>query len=86
MLYKVPFVFICVDKGNRLKKQGRPLDYGQVTDKVIYRFQRPSTQQEFATALVDFLSQYRSKAAKGAGPQNFLTGFTARRIGSLLEI
>lgn len=51
------------------QKQGRPLDYGQVTDKVIYRMQRPSTQQEFATALVDFLSQFRSKAGRAAGPQ-----------------
>jgi CRISPR-associated protein Cas8a1/Csx13 len=51
------------------QKQGRPLDYGQVTDKVIYRLQRPSTQQEFATALVDFLSQFRSKAARSAGAQ-----------------
>ncbi|QEQ00328.1 type I-MYXAN CRISPR-associated Cas8a1/Cmx1 [Thermosynechococcus sp. CL-1] len=51
------------------EKQGRQLDYGQVTDKVIYRFQRPSTQQEFATALVDFLSQFRSKAARDKGPQ-----------------
>lgn len=49
--------------------QGRPLDYGQVTDKVIYRMQRPSTQKEFATALVDFLSQFRSKAMQAAGPQ-----------------
>ncbi|MEM8641359.1 MAG: type I-MYXAN CRISPR-associated Cas8a1/Cmx1 [Cyanobacteria bacterium P01_G01_bin.54] len=48
-------------------KQGRNLDYPQVTDKVVYRLQRPSTQQEFATALVDFLSQHRSKAAQGAG-------------------
>jgi CRISPR-associated protein Cas8a1/Csx13 len=48
------------------QKQGRKLDYGQVTDKVIYRLQRPSTQQEFATALVDFLS---SKAARGTGSQ-----------------
>ncbi|GAB4147256.1 MAG: hypothetical protein Fur0046_25440 [Cyanobacteria bacterium J069] len=51
------------------QKQGRPLDYGQVTDKVIYRMQRPSTQQEFATALVDFLSQFRSKAGRAAGAQ-----------------
>jgi CRISPR-associated protein Cas8a1/Csx13 len=51
------------------QKQGRPLDYGQVTDKVIYRMQRPSTQQEFATALVDFLSQFRSKAGRLVGPQ-----------------
>jgi CRISPR-associated protein Cas8a1/Csx13 len=49
------------------QKQGRKLDYGRVTDKVIYRMQRPSTQQEFATALVDFLSQFRSKAARGVG-------------------
>ncbi|MEM9216296.1 MAG: type I-MYXAN CRISPR-associated Cas8a1/Cmx1 [Cyanobacteria bacterium P01_F01_bin.150] len=58
-------------QGQQAQKQGRPLDYGQVTDKVIYRFQRPSTQQEFATALVDFLSQFRSKVAKGSGPQIF---------------
>lgn len=50
-------------------KQGRKLDYGQVTDKVIYRFRRPSTQQEFATALVDFLSQFRSEAARDKGLQ-----------------
>jgi CRISPR-associated protein Cas8a1/Csx13 len=53
------------------QKQGRLLDYGQVTDKVIYRLQRPSTQQEFATALVDFLSQFRSKAARSSGAQIF---------------
>jgi CRISPR-associated protein Cas8a1/Csx13 len=51
------------------QKQGRKLDYGQVTDKVIYRLQRPSTQQEFASALVDFLSQFRSKAASGMGAE-----------------
>jgi CRISPR-associated protein Cas8a1/Csx13 len=59
------------DQIQQAQKQGRPLDYGQVTDKVIYRLQRPSTQQEFATALVDFLSQFRSKAARSAGPQIF---------------
>jgi CRISPR-associated protein Cas8a1/Csx13 len=48
-------------------KQKRKLDYPQVTKKVIYRFQRPSTQQEFASAVVDFLSQFRSKASRGAG-------------------
>lgn len=51
------------------ERQGRPLDYGQVTDKLIYRLQRPSTQQEFATALVDFLSQFRSKASVGVGKE-----------------
>ncbi|MBW4653190.1 MAG: type I-MYXAN CRISPR-associated Cas8a1/Cmx1 [Kaiparowitsia implicata GSE-PSE-MK54-09C] len=59
------------DQIQQAQKQGRSLDYGQVTDKVIYRLQRPSTQQEFATALVDFLSQFRSKAARAAGPQIF---------------
>jgi CRISPR-associated protein Cas8a1/Csx13 len=54
---------------NQADEQKRPLDYGQVTDKVIYRLQRPSTQQEFATALVDFVSQYRSKALRSVGPQ-----------------
>lgn len=44
-------------------------EYRRVTDKVIYRFQRPNTQQEFATALVDFLSQFRSKALRAVGPQ-----------------
>jgi CRISPR-associated protein Cas8a1/Csx13 len=48
-------------------KQGRKLDYGRVTDKVIYRMQRPSTQKEFAKALVDFISQFRSKASRGVG-------------------
>ena len=51
------------------QKQERKLDYGQVTDKVIYRMQRPSTQQEFASVLVDFLSQFRSKAMRSVGPQ-----------------
>jgi CRISPR-associated protein Cas8a1/Csx13 len=59
------------DQIQQAQKQRRPLDYGQVTDKVIYRLQRPSTQQEFATALVDFLSQFRSKAARSSGPQIF---------------
>lgn len=49
------------------QKQGQKLDYGRVTDKVIYRMQRPSTQKEFAKALVDFLSQFRSQASRGVG-------------------
>ncbi|NCJ06223.1 type I-MYXAN CRISPR-associated Cas8a1/Cmx1 [Synechococcales cyanobacterium C] len=53
------------------QKQGRPLDYGQVTDKVIYRLQRPGTQQQFTTALVKFLSDFRSGAARGNGLQIF---------------
>jgi len=65
------FSLFLRDQIQQAQKQGRPLDYGQVTDKVIYRLQRPSTQQEFATALVDFLSQFRSKAARSAGPQIF---------------
>jgi hypothetical protein len=40
-----------------------------VTDKVIYRFQRPGTQQQFATALVKFMSDFRSSAARGTGLQ-----------------
>ncbi|WP_017324512.1 type I-MYXAN CRISPR-associated Cas8a1/Cmx1 [Synechococcus sp. PCC 7336] len=51
------------------QKQGRKLDYGQVTDKAIYRLQRPSTKQEFASALVNFISQHRSSAARGKGIQ-----------------
>ncbi|NJN01425.1 MAG: type I-MYXAN CRISPR-associated Cas8a1/Cmx1 [Leptolyngbyaceae cyanobacterium SL_1_1] len=53
------------------QKQGRPLDYGRVTDKVIYRLQRPGTQQQFTTALVKFLSDFRSSAARGNGLQIF---------------
>lgn len=52
-------------------KQKRNIDYEQVTNKFIYRLQRPSTQAEFAAALVDILSQYRSKAAKGHGAEIF---------------
>jgi CRISPR-associated protein Cas8a1/Csx13 len=61
------FSVYLVGQIKQATKQGRPLDYFQVTDKVIHRLQRPSTQQEFATALVDFLSQFRSKAARGLG-------------------
>lgn len=53
------------------KRQNRPPDWEQITNKVIYRLQRPSTQQEFAKALVDFLSQFRSKAALSSGAQIF---------------
>jgi CRISPR-associated protein Cas8a1/Csx13 len=51
--------------------QGRQPDWDQITKKVIYRLQRPTTQQQFATALVEFLSQVRSKAALSSGPQIF---------------
>jgi CRISPR-associated protein Cas8a1/Csx13 len=67
------------------QKQGRKLDYGRVTDKVIYRMQRPSTQQEFATALVDFLSQFRSRASRGVGLEvyHFLHGENWRQARDL---
>jgi CRISPR-associated protein Cas8a1/Csx13 len=58
-----------IDQANR---QGRPPDWEQITDKVIYRLQRPSTQQEFATALVDFLSQFRSKDLRGVGREIYV--------------
>lgn len=51
------------------QKQGRNLDYRQVTDKVINRLQRPSTQQDFAKTTVDFLSRHRSKATRGVGAE-----------------
>ncbi|ACB50545.1 hypothetical protein cce_1195 [Crocosphaera subtropica ATCC 51142] len=51
------------------QKQGRPLDYKQATDKVINRLLRPSTQQDFAKAMVDFLSRHRSKATRGVGAE-----------------
>lgn len=50
-------------------KQGRKLDYPQVTNKIIYRLQRPSTQQEFASAVVDFMSQNRSQTLRGVGTE-----------------
>jgi CRISPR-associated protein Cas8a1/Csx13 len=50
-------------------KQGRKLDYPQVTKKIIYLLQRPNTQAEFAAAVVDFLSRNPNKAARGAGPE-----------------
>ncbi|ELR97559.1 type I-MYXAN CRISPR-associated Cas8a1/Cmx1 [Gloeocapsa sp. PCC 73106] len=49
------------------EKQGRQPDYPQITDKVINRLQRPSTQQDFAKTMVDFLSRHRSKATRGVG-------------------
>lgn len=52
-------------------KQNRPLDYEQSMNKFIYRLQRPSTQNDFAAALVDILSRYPSKASKGHGAQIF---------------
>ncbi len=51
------------------EKQHRSLDYKQVTDKVINRLQRPSTQQDFAKTIVDFLSRHRSKATQGVGAE-----------------
>ncbi|MEO1670914.1 MAG: type I-MYXAN CRISPR-associated Cas8a1/Cmx1 [Cyanobacteria bacterium J06631_2] len=51
------------------QKQGRPLDYKQSVDKIINRLQRPSTQQDFAKTIVDFLSRYRSKSTKGVGAE-----------------
>ncbi len=54
---------------DKQKRQFTNDEYRRVTGKVIYRLQRPSTQQEFAKALVDFLSQFRSKAARGVGTE-----------------
>ncbi len=51
------------------KSQNRKPDYEQITDKVVYRFQRPSTQQEFASALVLFISQNRSTSILGKGQE-----------------
>lgn len=51
------------------QKQGRNLDYPQVTNKVINRLQRPSTQQDFAKTMVDFVTRHRSKATRGVGPE-----------------
>ncbi|WP_126148399.1 type I-MYXAN CRISPR-associated Cas8a1/Cmx1 [Synechococcus elongatus] len=55
-------------QGKEAGRQGRQnIDYAQVLKKVIYRLQKPATQQEFASALVQFLSQYPSPQAKGNG-------------------
>ncbi|MDJ0681549.1 MAG: type I-MYXAN CRISPR-associated Cas8a1/Cmx1 [Xenococcaceae cyanobacterium MO_167.B52] len=51
------------------QKQGRSLDYKQSVDKVINRLQRPSTQQDFAKTMVDFLSRHRSKSTRGVGAE-----------------
>ncbi|MGD1904334.1 MAG: type I-MYXAN CRISPR-associated Cas8a1/Cmx1 [Geitlerinemataceae cyanobacterium] len=61
------FRTLLYEEGKQASKQGRSLDYKQVSNKAIYRLQRPSTQQQFASALVDFLSRYRSSAARGNG-------------------
>ncbi|NJL03182.1 MAG: type I-MYXAN CRISPR-associated Cas8a1/Cmx1 [Spirulinaceae cyanobacterium SM2_1_0] len=63
------FSAFLYEQFKQAQKQGRPLDYGQVTDKAIYRLQRPSTKQQFSAALVEFLSRFRSKAARGQGLQ-----------------
>jgi CRISPR-associated protein Cas8a1/Csx13 len=49
----------------RQKRQFDYKEYDHVREKVIRRLQRFNTQQGFATALVDFLSQFPPKAAKG---------------------
>lgn len=63
------FSFYRWKQGKEATKQGRQLDYSQVMEKIIYRFQRPSTQTEFAAAVVKFLSQNPNRAALGAGPE-----------------
>lgn len=56
---------------DQARRQNRQPDWEQITNKVIYRLQRPSTQQQFSKALVEFLSQFRSRAALSSGPQIF---------------
>ncbi|MEB3190868.1 MAG: type I-MYXAN CRISPR-associated Cas8a1/Cmx1 [Snowella sp.] len=56
----------------KLGQYDRALDYqgySRIVDKVIYRLQSPNNQQQFASALVNFLSQYRSSAGKDKGPE-----------------
>ncbi|MCA1994401.1 MAG: type I-MYXAN CRISPR-associated Cas8a1/Cmx1 [Coleofasciculus sp. S288] len=56
------------DKVQReLTQKERFDEFESSTDKVVYLLQRPSTQQDFATALVKFLSRSRSKGARGVG-------------------
>lgn len=51
------------------QKQGRQIDYPQVTDKVIHSLQRPNTEPDFAKTIVDFLSRHRSKSTQGVGAE-----------------
>ncbi len=51
------------------QKQGQQFDYDSVRKKAIYRLQRPSTQQQFSAALVDFLCRFHSSSATGKGLQ-----------------
>ena len=51
------------------QKQGRPLDYKQASNKIINLLQRPNTQQDFAKAIVNFLSRNSNNAIKGVGAE-----------------
>lgn len=55
------------NQGQEAARQGRSLDYPRAEGKVIHRLQRPGTEQQFRAALVKFLSDFGSKAAKGNG-------------------
>lgn len=50
-------------------KQGRQPDYSQITSKVINLLQRPNTQQDFATAMVNFLSRNPNKSIQSVGAE-----------------
>jgi CRISPR-associated protein Cas8a1/Csx13 len=46
--------------------------FSKSTGKVIHRLQHPSTQKEFAKALVKFLSDFPSKAGRGTGADIYM--------------
>jgi CRISPR-associated protein Cas8a1/Csx13 len=46
--------------------------FSKSTEKVVHRLQHPNTQQEFAKALVKFLSDFPSKPGRGVGDRIYL--------------
>jgi CRISPR-associated protein Cas8a1/Csx13 len=55
--------------GRELTKEDLRDVSSRSTEKVVNRLQRPTTQQSFARALVEFLSDHPTKAMKSFGPQ-----------------
>jgi CRISPR-associated protein Cas8a1/Csx13 len=55
-----------------LTKEEARDEFFKNSKKVIHRLQHPSTQKEFAKALVKFLSDFPSKPGRGAGDQIYL--------------
>lgn len=58
-------------EGKQASNQGREFEYKSPYKKVIYRLQRPSSQQEFASALIKFFSQNPHGNIQGNGEEIF---------------